>query len=46
MLKITPGIQFLNHPGLLSKGRTGGARGGQSQAGNPMQRSAETKKAF
>ena len=28
------------------KGRAGGARGGQTQAGNPMQKSAETKKAF
>ncbi|HET6768774.1 MAG TPA: M1 family aminopeptidase, partial [Chitinophagaceae bacterium] len=28
------------------KGRMGGARGGQSQAGNPMQKAAEKKKAF
>jgi hypothetical protein len=28
------------------KGRMGGARGGQTQAGNPMQKAAEKKKAF
>ena len=28
------------------KGRMGGARGGQTQAGNPMQRAVEKKKAF
>jgi Peptidase family M1 domain len=30
----------------IFKGRMGGARGGQTQSGNPMQKSAEAKKAF